>query len=38
MLWKCDKCGAEFELDEIPEEDFSFPDCGADDGTFSLLG
>jgi hypothetical protein len=22
MLWKCDKCGAEFELDEFPEEDF----------------
>ena len=20
MLWKCDKCGAEFELDEFPEE------------------
>ena len=38
MLWKCDKCGAEFELDDFPEEDISCPDCGADNGTFSLLG
>ena len=38
MLWKCDNCSAEFELDDFQEEDFSCPGCGADDGTFSLLG
>jgi rubrerythrin len=32
--WKCDKCEAEFELEEIPEE---CPECGATDGTFSLI-
>ena len=36
MLWKCDICGAEFELDDFPEGDFSCPSCGADNGMFSL--
>jgi rubrerythrin len=33
-MWKCDKCGATFDLEDIPEE---CPDCGCDDGTFSLV-
>lgn len=37
MKLKCDKCGAEFELDAFPEEDFKCPECKADDGTFSLM-
>ncbi|MGM0468214.1 MAG: rubredoxin-like domain-containing protein [Promethearchaeati archaeon] len=32
--WKCDKCGAKFDLEDIPEE---CPECGATDGTFSFI-
>lgn len=34
MSWKCDKCGYIFELDDIPED---CPECGEDEGTFSLI-
>lgn len=34
MPWKCDKCNATFEMEEIPEK---CPKCGAEDGTFSLV-
>ena len=34
MSWKCDECGATFDLDNIPEK---CPECDADDGTFSLV-
>ena len=34
MSWKCDTCGATFELDDIPEE---CPKCGTNTGTFSLI-
>jgi rubrerythrin len=34
MVWKCDKCGAKFDLEDIPEK---CPECGAEDDTFSLL-
>lgn len=32
--WKCDKCGADFNLDDIPDE---CPECKANDGSFSLM-
>lgn len=32
--WKCDKCGYEFVLDDIPEK---CPKCDCDDRTFSLV-
>lgn len=32
--WKCDKCGTEFKLEDIPEE---CPECKANDGTFTLI-
>ena len=38
MKFKCDKCGNEFDHDDFPEEGFKCPSCGADDGTFSILG
>jgi len=34
MRWKCDKCGATFHLEDIPEKCL---ECGAEDGTFSLV-
>jgi rubrerythrin len=34
MLWKCDECGAKFDLEDIPKK---CPECGCDDGTFSLV-
>jgi rubrerythrin len=34
MSWKCDECGAIFDLDEIPEK---CPECDTKDGTFSLV-
>ena len=34
MMWKCDKCGATFDLADIPKD---CPGCGANDGTFSLI-
>jgi len=34
LRWKCDKCGAVFDLDDIPEK---CPECGAEDGTFSMI-
>ena len=34
MKWKCDKCNAEFDLEDIPEK---CPACGAEDGTFSIV-
>ena len=34
MSWKCDTCGAAFELQDIPE---TCPKCGTEDGTFSLI-
>jgi rubrerythrin len=34
MKWKCDECGATFDLQDIPEK---CPKCGRDDGTFSLV-
>jgi len=34
MQWKCDECGATFDLDEIPKK---CPECKCDDGTFSLV-
>lgn len=34
MKWKCDKCGATFDLEDIPEK---CPECGAEDSTFSLV-
>lgn len=33
-MWKCDECGATFNLDDIPEK---CPDCGTENGTFSLI-
>jgi rubrerythrin len=33
-MWKCDECGATFDLECIPEK---CPECGAEDGTFSLV-
>ncbi len=33
--WKCDKCGAEFNFEDFPDE---CPECKAKDGTFSLIG
>jgi rubrerythrin len=34
IKWKCDECGYEFDLPEIPEK---CPNCGKEDGTFSLI-
>ena len=34
MKWKCDKCKETFDLEEIPED---CPECGEEDGTFSLV-
>jgi rubrerythrin len=34
MVWKCDECGATFDLEEIPEK---CPDCGEEEVTFSLI-
>jgi rubrerythrin len=34
MMWKCDTCGAIFDIIDIPQE---CPECGANDGTFSLI-
>jgi rubrerythrin len=34
MKWKCDNCGAIFDLADIPNECL---ECGANDGTFSLI-
>jgi len=34
MMWKCDECGATFDLTDIPK---TCPECGANDGTFSLI-
>jgi len=34
LAWQCDKCGFEFDLDDIPEE---CPNCGESEGTFSLV-
>ena len=36
MKFKCDKCGAEFDSDDFPDEGFACPECGATDGTFSI--
>jgi len=33
-MWKCDECGAMFDLEDIPVK---CPKCGAEDGTFSLI-
>ena len=33
-MWKCDECGATFELEGFPEK---CPKCGAKDGIFSLV-
>ena len=33
-MWKCDECGAIFDLESIPEK---CPECGSEDGTFSLV-
>ena len=33
-MWKCDECGATFDSEDIPEK---CPECGAEDGTFSLV-
>jgi rubrerythrin len=32
--WKCNNCGEEFDLEEIPEE---CPKCGETDTTFQLV-
>ncbi len=37
MKFKCDKCGAEFDSDDFPDEVFACPECGATDGTFSIV-
>jgi len=34
LNWKCDKCGAVFDLGDIPEK---CPECGSDDATFSMV-
>ena len=34
MPWKCDRCQAIFEMEEIPQK---CPKCGTEDGTFSLV-
>ncbi|MFW9951203.1 MAG: rubredoxin-like domain-containing protein [Candidatus Thorarchaeota archaeon] len=34
MSWKCDQCGALFDNVDIPEK---CPECGINDGTFSLI-
>jgi len=34
MPWKCDKCGATFDMEDIPKK---CPECEAEDGTFSLI-
>jgi len=34
VKWKCDKCGSNFDLEDIPEK---CPNCGAEDGTFSIV-
>jgi len=33
-MWKCDECGDIFNLECIPKK---YPECGAKDGTFSLV-
>lgn len=33
-MWKCDECGVIFDLEGIHEK---CPECGAEDGTFSLV-
>ena len=35
---ECDKCGHEFDNDDFPDEGFACPECGATDGTFSIIG
>jgi len=37
MKFKCDKCGYEFENEDFPDENFACPNCGAIDGTFSII-
>ena len=36
MLWKCDKCGHEFNSEDFPEEGFKCPGCEDTDCTFTL--
>ncbi len=38
MHFKCDKCGGEFDKDDLPDEGEVCPECGATDGTFSIIG
>ena len=37
MKFKCDKCGHEFESDDLPDEGQACPGCGDIDCTFSII-
>ena len=37
MNFKCDKCGHEFQSDDLPDEDQPCPGCGDTDCTFSIV-